>query len=251
MRSLLLYDDFMSTHKMQEDSLRWKSYVIHTWHMQPEQLLENSPTVVMLHGAGTSDSTRSEGLARAFADCGVRVISFDFVGHGKSTGKVSEMSLKLRTDVASAVIEHWTATSDKLVLCGFSMSGHTALMLTERLGERVQAISLMAAGTYAAQAENVLFTKEFSSIIRKEYSWQDSSALKNAEKFQGKVYMLTSSHDEVIPWGVAEHLLRAFRKNAVEVRFDALKEPGHKLAIWLSERPSRGRDIMRYLLADG
>jgi len=129
------------------------------------------------------------------------------------------------------------------------MSGHTALMLTERLGERVQALSLMAAGIYAAEAESVPFAEEFSSIIRKENSWQNSLALKNAERFQGKVHILTSNHDEVIPWGVSEHLLAAFKKNAAEVRFDILKEPDHKVALWLSEKPARGHDIMRYLLS--
>jgi pimeloyl-ACP methyl ester carboxylesterase len=229
-------------------SLSWGTHSIHTWRLQAATPLANVPTVVMMHGAGTADSTRAFGLAQTFAASGVTVISLDFVGHGKTGGAMEAMSLQLRTELALHVINYWTAPTGKLILCGFSMSGHTALRLTGRLGERITAISLMAPGIYAKEAEEVLFGDNFSKIIRQPDSWQNSLALQDAQKFSGRVHMLMSNHDQVIPWDVPEHLLRAFRTNAQEVRFDVLAGPDHKVAIWLSSHPEYGRRILEYLL---
>lgn len=201
-----------------------------------------------MHGAGTADSTRTAGLAEAYASEGVRVISFDFVGHGKTGGSMQEMSLQLRTEVARAVIDHWTSTLDFLILSGSSMSGHTALRLTEQLTDRVIALALMAPAIYATDAEEVPFTEAFSNIIRTENSWQDSLALRNAEAFPGKVHILVGADDPVIPWGVTQHLVTAFRTNASEVRFDVVRGPGHGVSGWQSARPARGRNVLQYLL---
>jgi uncharacterized protein len=238
----------MSMHPKTIQYIQWEGQAVHSWKLEPIHALSSAPVVVMMHGAGTSDSTRAEPLAQAFADCGVAIVSFDFVGHGKTGGEMKNMSLQQRTEVALTVINYWTKPKDELILCGFSMSGHTALMLSERLGGRVRAMSLMAPGVYAAEAETIPFTEAFSNIIRRPESWKNSLALTNAKTFSGRVHMLMSTHDEVIPWVVAEHLLAAFRHSAQEVRFDLLKEPDHKVAVWLGRHPERGHDIMRYLL---
>lgn len=230
-------------------TLNWNDHQVYTWQLQPKKPLANAPTIVMMHGAGTADSTRAEGMANVFADMGLTVISLDFVGHGQTGGSFADVTLKRRTELAEAVIAHWASDTNRLILCGFSMSGHTVLRLTERLGERVHAISVMAPGIYAKAAEDVPFTTAFSEIIRVSNSWQDSLALEDARRFSGKVHIVMSNHDQVIPWGVPEHLLKAFREKASEVRFEVLAEPDHKIAVWLSQQPERCQEMMRYLLS--
>lgn len=231
-----------------EQTVPWKTHQIYSWCLEPEQKLGDAPTIVLMHGAGTADSTRTEGLAETYARAGVRVISFDFVGHGKTGGSMREMSLQLRTEVAMTIINHWTSPMDALILCGTSMSGHTALRLTEQLTDRVTALALMAPAIYAADAEVVPFTEAFSNIIRVKDSWQDSLALQNATAFSGKVHMLISADDPVIPWGAMQLLLTAFRTNASEIRFEVVRGAGHGVSAWQSARPERGSDVLQYLL---
>lgn len=242
------YDYRMTTFTKTTYTLPWETHQLYTWCLEPATRLEDAPTIILMHGAGTADSTRTEGLAETYAGHGVRVISFDFVGHGKTGGAMRDMTLRLRTEVAKVVIDHWTVANEQLILSGASMSGHTALRLTDILGDRVTALALMAPAIYAAAAEEVLFTEEFSNIIRTENSWQDSLALRNAEAFMGKVHILLGADDPVIPWGVAQHLLTTFRTNASEVRFDMVRGPGHGVSGWQSAHPERGTDVLQYLL---
>jgi uncharacterized protein len=240
----------MATFTKAVHALPWQNQTIHTWCLDPAVPRPHAPTIVMMHGAGTSNSLRAQGMAEVFARSGMRVISLDFVGHGQTSGALQDVSLALRTQVARAVIDYWTQDTDKLILCGASMSGHTALRLTAELADRVVALNLFAPAIYAAEAEPVLFGDDFRRILRSERSWESSLALRDAQQFTGKVYIALSNHDEIIPWEAATQLFTAFKNQAREVRFSLLSEPDHKLAAWLSARPERCLDILRYALDD-
>ncbi|MDX6312847.1 MAG: uncharacterized protein QOF44_2311, partial [Streptomyces sp.] len=61
-------------------------------------------TVVLLHGAGTSEKERLTALMEEFAARGCRALAFDFSGHGGSSGELGELSLRRRFEQAVAVI---------------------------------------------------------------------------------------------------------------------------------------------------
>jgi len=99
---------------------------------------------IVLHGAGQSSRHRFARLRQALAIKGIPSVSFDFVGHGETGGSLSGSSLRERTDQASAVIRH--ACSEPLNLVGASMSGHTAIKLTEKF--RVANLILLVPAVY-------------------------------------------------------------------------------------------------------
>jgi alpha-beta hydrolase superfamily lysophospholipase len=101
---------------------------IYTWFLESRSPNKtNKPTLVLLHGAGQSNSERYTELAKVFSDNGISVVSLDFIGHGKTGGRVEDNSLALRTKHALVAIDYWIEKTTPLILCGSSMSGHTAL----------------------------------------------------------------------------------------------------------------------------
>lgn len=238
----------MTEHTLSTKTIEWSSRQLHTWKLEPS-VIKQDTVAVILHGAGTADSSRSFGLAHAFADEGIPVIALDFVGHGKTGGDIADLSLHKRTQQALAAINHWTTSDQKLILCGFSMSGHTVLRLTELLQKRTRAISLLCPAAYAKSAEETAFTEEFSTLIRRPESWRDSFALENAQKFDGRAHIMIGANDQIIPWGVIEALLQSLRESSKEVRLEIVTGVEHKLAQWLSEQPERCRSIVQYLMA--
>src|SRR5437868_2821350 len=104
-------------YRKDERYIPWKRLKLYTWQVGPSS--SKLPTVVLLHGAGTSSSERFEGMSNALATAGYRVITMDFAGHGKSSGILSESSLAQRADQALRVINEWLGPSEPLIICGF------------------------------------------------------------------------------------------------------------------------------------
>lgn len=124
------------------------------------------PTVVLLHGAGTSDKSRLTGLMTDFAARGHHALACDFSGHGDSSGALEDLSLRRRFRQARAVIDQCVPAGAGLVLIGFSMSGQTVADLVAHYGSRVASIGLCAPAVYAARAWPVPFSAGFTEIIR-------------------------------------------------------------------------------------
>lgn len=224
------------------DKVTLHSSILKSPHPRSDNL-----TVVILHGAGESSSQRHEGMAKVFAEQGISVITLDFIGHGKTGGNLSEGSLMLRTEHAKAAIEHWTDADTPLILCGFSMGGHTTLRLLPHLETRVKSIGLFCPATYAAEAEEVHFGLEFTKILRTKDSWRSSLGIENAEQFKGRAAVVIGSEDVVIPWEVVSGITRALKTNASEVRLEVLGGVSHQLATWLAGQGTFSKQIMQYL----
>lgn len=223
---------------------------LHSSIFKSPQPRSDNLTAVILHGAGESSSQRHEEMAKVFAEQGISVVTLDFVGHGKTGGNLSDGSLVLRTQHAKAVTEHWTDTDTPLILCGFSMGGHTTLSLLPHLETRVKSIGLFCPGTYAAEAEEVRFGPEFTKILRTNDSWRSSLGIRNAEQFKGRATVVIGSEDVVIPWEVVTGITRALKTNASEVRLEILGGVSHQLATWLAGHETFSKQIVQYLAGD-
>lgn len=223
------------------------SMVLHSSILKSPKPRSDNLTAVILHGAGESSSQRHEEMAKVFAEQGVSVVTLDFVGHGKTGGNLFDSSLMLRTQHAKVAIEHWTEADTPLILCGFSMGGHTALSLLSYFGPRVRSIGLFCPATYAAEAEEVHFGPEFTTILRTNGSWRSSLGIQNAEQFKGRAAMVIGSEDVVIPWEVVTEIARALKTNASEVRLEVLGGVSHQLADWLAKHETFSKQIVQYL----
>ncbi|MDI2125518.1 alpha/beta hydrolase [Yinghuangia seranimata] len=206
-------------------------------------------SVVLLHGAGTGSKQRLVGLMSDSAARGYQAHSFDFSGHGDSSGRLGELSLERRFVQARAVIDSCVPADHRLVLVGFSMSGHTVADLATHYGGRVQAIGLCAPAVYAAEAWSVPFAAGFTEIIRTPDSWRRSPALEVFRALTARAVLATPAVDEVIPEAVTEAVAEAL--SASPSLFTRLVYPraDHKLGLWFQENAAERKEFLDAVLA--
>jgi uncharacterized protein len=92
------------------------------------------------HG-GTMDNKVVQTLARAFVQCGLRAVRFNFRGVGASGGAWDEG--RGEVDDALAVVAHWQDTALPLVLGGFSFGGYVVTQVAARLPTEAKAARLV------------------------------------------------------------------------------------------------------------
>ncbi|MGX1567263.1 alpha/beta fold hydrolase [Streptomyces sp. NPDC055506] len=207
-------------------------------------------TAVVLHGAGNGSKERLLPLLSEFAAHGCHVLAFDFSGHGQSTGRLRELSLRRRFEQAVSVIDAHARGDGPLILVGFSMSGQTVADLARHYGDRVAALGLCAPAVYAAEAWDVPFGQgdgRFSEIIRRSGSWRTSPALDVLGAYEGRAVLAVPGTDEVIPPAVTEAVSDALARRAQFTRWE-LPEAEHRLGLWFRDRPDDRRAFVTALL---
>ncbi|MEU0676904.1 alpha/beta fold hydrolase [Streptomyces sp. NPDC006172] len=207
-------------------------------------------TAVLLHGAGGSSSGRLLPLLGEFAAQGCRSLTFDFSGHGESSGELRESSLRRRFEQAVSVIDAFVPADEPLVLVGFSMSGQTVADLVAHYGGRVAAVGLCAPAVYAGEAWEEPFGDgdgRFSAVIRAADSWRDSPALSVLRGFEGRAVLAVPGTDTVIPAAVTEAVQDALAVRAQYTRFE-LPEAEHRLGLWFRDHPGDAKEFAAAVL---
>lgn len=207
-------------------------------------------TAVLLHGAGSGSKERLLPLVREFVAHGCRAIAFDFSGHGESTGKLGELSLRRRFEQSVAVIEAYAGADGPLVLVGFSMSGQTVADLARHYGDRVAAMGLCAPAVYAAEAWDEPFgdgNGRFSGIIRRPGSWREAPALDALRAYGSRAVLAVPGTDAVIPPAVTEAVQEALTARAQYTRLD-LPDATHRLGQWFREHGDDRREFVSAVL---
>ncbi|MET8102582.1 alpha/beta fold hydrolase [Streptomyces sp. NPDC005236] len=207
-------------------------------------------TAVVLHGAGTSSKERLLPLVREFVAHGCRAIAFDSSGHGESSGKLSELSLRRRFEQAVSVIDAYAGAGGQLVLVGFSMSGQTVADLVRHYGDRVAALGLCAPAVYSAEAWDVPFgdgNGRFSGIIRQQDNWREAPVLQVLRAYEGRAVLAVPGTDTVIPAAVTEAVQEALAARAQYTRFD-LPDAQHQLGIWFRDHGDDRREFVEAVL---
>ena len=165
----------------------------------------NRCRAIVLHGAGKSSRSRFSRLRTFLNAKGLSTVSFDFIGHGATGGRLGESSLHDRTDQASAVIDR--ACAEPLTLIGASMSGYTAIRLTETFA--VDNLVLLVPAVYTPKAYDMAFGPAFSAAIRSPGSWRNSDAFNLLSAFRGNLLIVAAESDEVIPVEVTEKIYQS------------------------------------------
>ncbi|MFD8420341.1 alpha/beta fold hydrolase [Streptomyces sp. NPDC059466] len=207
-------------------------------------------TAVVLHGAGAGSSERLLPLLEEFVAHGCRGVSLDFSGHGESTGKLAELSLRRRFEQAVAVIDAYAGANGPLVLVGFSMSGQTVADLVRHYGNRVAALGLCAPAVYTAKAWDMPFEDgngRFSGIIRQPDSWREAPALEVLRAYEGRAVLAVPGTDAVIPPAVTEAVQDALTARAQYTRFD-LPHAQHQLGMWFRDHGDDRREFVEAVL---
>ncbi|MEH4625210.1 alpha/beta hydrolase [Phytobacter diazotrophicus] len=181
--------------------------------------------ILMIHG-GSKDREVFAHYRQLLDEMGYGTTAFDCLGHGASTGSMSESSLDSRTRQALAVIAHLNVP---LTGClGASMGAYNAIQLSARVD--LHSLILLVPGVYTPVAATVNFGPAFSQIIRQEKSWQDSDAWPLLAGFRGKILIVAAERDEVIPQEIPAKLHNAAREALWKTLF-IVPNAGHN-SVW-------------------
>jgi hypothetical protein len=172
--------------------------------------------ILMLHGGGKDRKIFYK--YRALMDTlGFGTTLFDFIGHGETGGDIHTSSLFSRTMQAKAVI----AFHDQPITgcMGVSMGAYNALHLSKTI--KLRSLILMVPGVYSPLACKVKFGPDFSEIIRKFRSWEETDAWSIAAEFTGNLLVIAAENDAIIPAEIPDKLVacasRACRKELLTI----------------------------------
>ena len=214
----------------------WQSFQLATTEYIPDTVTREA---LIMHGAGTANQTHVKNLAVALVDLGCRVVTFDFISHGLSTGSVAGLTLANRAEQARAIYDYFNFGSNSMLI-GFSMSGQTAIDVMAQLGEQIACVVLFAPAIYDKAARSAHFGPGFSTVIRREESWRDSDAWDKLREFQGKLITFESPNDTIIPTGVIDLIHSSAMHTDTNLRIRVNNAP-HTMGVWMNQDMERAR----------
>lgn len=165
---------------------------------------------IVLHGAGSSSRSVFTRLRQSLNAHNIPSVSFDFIGHGETGGELLGSSLRERTEQAQAVIKHTCV--EPLTLIAVSMSGHTAIKLTQVFS--VNNLILLVPAVYSQRAYDLQFGPDFSAAIRTLDSWRESDAFEILSRFTGNLVIIAAEFDDVIPREIVEQIYSSAERAA-------------------------------------
>lgn len=200
--------------------------------------------IISLHGAGQSTKERIEYLLNDLAlHLSFNAGTFDFSGHGESSGTMEGSSLKKRVDEASAFIKEYATPNPTII--GTSMGGYIAVKLLEVL--KPKTLILFCPALYSGDAYPIPFTSQFSDIIRKPNSWVQTDVLPLLENFEGNLLLFIGAKDQIIPAGVID-LIEKHSGKVAKKEIIRIPDGPHGIHGFIDERPPLKKEVVAKIL---
>lgn len=188
---------------------------------------DRCPMVILMHGIFSSkDYNPMPAIAKGLAKEGIASVRFDFDGHGKSEGRMEDMTIEKEIADALAVYEYvkGLAYVSEIGFLGHSQGGVVASMTAGRLSQRgdgPKGLVLIAPGSVIKEAcqGGKFFNARFDpadppEFIRcwgfmklgREYlmSTQELDIFGTAEAFKGPVRIIHGTKDGIVPMWCSE-----------------------------------------------
>ena len=201
----------------------------------PEE--DHCPMVILMHGIFSSkDYNPMPAIAKGLAEEGIASIRFDFDGHGKSEGRMQDMTIEKELADARAVWEYVKALPyvDGIGLLGHSQGGVIASMTAGRLGAEGSSpdgLVLIAPGSVIKEAcqGGKFFSARFDpkdppEFIRcwgfmklgREYllTTQQLDIYGTASAYEGPVRILHGTRDGIVPMWCSEKFKETYGDSA-------------------------------------
>lgn len=202
-----------------------------------DQESDSCPMVILMHGIFSSkDFLPMPELSKSLAQNGIASIRFDFNGHGKSEGRMQDMTVEKEIADAIAMWEYARTLPyvSKIALLGHSQGGVIASMTAGRLeqrGESPAALVLLAPGSVIKDAckGGRFFQAEFDPAdppefikcfgvmkLGREYllSTQQLDIYGTAKHYTGPVRLIHGSEDEIVPMWCSERFVETYGDKA-------------------------------------
>ena len=198
---------------------------------------DRCPMVILMHGIFSSkDFNPMLALVKGLARAGIASIRFDFDGHGKSEGRMQDMTIEREIADAMAIWSYVQGLPyvSEIGFLGHSQGGVVASMTAGRLaagGEAPKAMVLIAPGAVIKEAcqggrfFNARFDpKDPPEYIRcwgvkklgREYllSTQDLDIYGTAAAYEGRVCILHGTQDGIVPRWCSERYQETYGERA-------------------------------------
>lgn len=199
---------------------------------------DRCPMVILMHGIFASkDFIPMPSLAKGLAASGIASIRFDFDGHGKSEGRMQDMTIEREIADAMAILEYVKGLSyvSEVGFLGHSQGGVVASMTAGRLAGKgsdvPKGMVLIAPGAVIKDAcqggkfFNVRFEpKDPPEYIRcwgmmklgREYllSTQELDIYGTAAAYEGKVRIIHGTKDKIVPLWCSERYKETYGDRA-------------------------------------
>lgn len=138
-------------------------------------------------------------------------LSFDYSGCGESVGVFAKSSLSNRIRDAGVVIE-WIVSTFRpasLSLYAGSMGAYVACSLAATYQQLVQKLLLFGPAAYSQDAHHLQLNRQFTETLRQLSSWRNSLSFSWIGAFSGKLLIVISEKDEVVPLPIATRYLQS------------------------------------------
>lgn len=186
---------------------------------------DRCPMVILMHGIFSSkDYNPMPALAKGLAKAGIASIRFDFDGHGKSEGRMQDMTVGKEIADAEAIYEYVKGLPyvSEIGVLGHSQGGVIASMTAGRLGSRcLKGMVLLAPGAVIKEAcqGGKFFNARFDPTDPPEFvrcwgfkklgrdyllSTQTLDIYGTASAYDGPVLILHGSKDSIVPLWCSE-----------------------------------------------
>ena len=199
---------------------------------------ERCPMVILMHGIFSSkDLNPMPALAKGLAEAGIASVRFDFDGHGKSEGRMQDMTIEREIADAMAVLDYVKGLSyvSEIGFLGHSQGGVVASMTAGRLAKEgkdvPKGMALIAPGSVIKEAcqggkfFNARFDpKDPPEFVRcwgfmklgREYllGTQDLDIYGTASAYEGKVCILHGTRDGIVPIWCSERFKETYGERA-------------------------------------
>ena len=200
--------------------------------------------VILMHGIFSSkDFNPMPSLAKELARAGIASIRFDFDGHGKSEGRMQDMTIEKEIADALAIWEYAKSLPyvDRIGFLGHSQGGVIASMTAGRLaaagGQVPEGVVLLAPGSVIKQAceGGKFFNARFDPADPPEYirCWgtmklgreyllttQQLDIYGTAAAYKGPVLLLHGTKDTIVPMWCSEQYLETYGDKATLVKVE-------------------------------
>ena len=199
---------------------------------------DTCPMVILMHGIFSSKNINPmPALARGLAEAGIASIRFDFNGHGKSGGRMQDMTIEKEISDAVCIWNFVKALPyvSEIGFLGHSQGGVVASMTAGRLAANgivsPKALVLIAPGAVIKEAcqggkfFNARFDpKDPPEFIRcwgmmklgREYllSTQTLDIYETAAEYKGKVCIIHGTKDRIVPLWCSERYKDTYGDNS-------------------------------------
>jgi pimeloyl-ACP methyl ester carboxylesterase len=198
--------------------------------IRPENKKGPLPALIFVHGWKSSQEGNIK-RAEQISKLGYVCLTLDLRGHGESDGKIDEFSREDHIDDIKAAYQHLLGLSEvdpeNIGILGSSYGGYLSAVALNYL--KFKFLVLRVPALYFNEGFDIptdkLIKENPQAFKSSDLTPDNCLALKGVNNFSGKILLIESEKDEIIPHQVIENYLREIKKE--NLTYLIMKGAGH------------------------